>query len=242
MAATLQLPATSAAALRRALQRQGMGVATSVLDRALDAVQTGLLDLFNPREVVRDGVKVTEGFNPASAKEWIDRQFAKLSPEGLQAAGFVEQAIKISTEVAQGAGRYVAQNADAEAVAEYPAWEFKRVYDRDVPRGDSGHQGDDDWPTRWQAAAQASGDDDAARIERETGRMVALKASPIWAALGTGAGGYQDTLGNPFPPFAFNSGFDCDEVHRTDCEELGLPVSNVQPADVDLENLFAPIP
>ena len=52
--------------------------------------------------------------------------------------------------------------------------------------------------------------------------MVALKSSGIWEALGDGAGGYDDTLGNPYPPFAFNSGMWTQDVSRADCESLGL--------------------
>ena len=52
--------------------------------------------------------------------------------------------------------------------------------------------------------------------------MIALKSSPIWAALGAGAGGFRDTLGNPYPPFAYGSGLDWDDVERERCEELGL--------------------
>ena len=86
-----------------------------------------------------------------------------------------------------------------------------------------------------------SGDTDAARVLAESDRMVALKASPIWDSLGNGAGGYDDTLGNPYPPFAFNSGMWTDDVSRTDAEELGLitPGQKAQPAELDLRNLFA---
>ena len=52
--------------------------------------------------------------------------------------------------------------------------------------------------------------------------MVALKTSPIWAALGNGAGGYRDTLGNPFPPFAYGSGLAWADVSRDEAIELGL--------------------
>jgi len=72
------------------------------------------------------------------------------------------------------------------------------------------------------AAAQASGDNKAAQIFQATGKMIALKSSGIWQALGDGVGGYEDALGNPFAPFAFDSGFDVDEVPRSKCEKLGL--------------------
>ena len=97
----------------------------------------------------------------------------------------------------------------------YPAWELSRRETRRVPR--------DDWADRWQAAGDAVGWESALMLRGITGsRMIALKSSPIWAALGSGAGGYTDTLGNPYPPFAYNSGLDWDEVDRDECISLGL--------------------
>ena len=78
--------------------------------------------------------------------------------------------------------------------------------------------------------------------------MMALVGSPVWQALGDGAGGYNDTLGNDFPPFAWRSGMQRRQVPRDECEAVGLidpdedaPVPAepdvesgfVQPADVD---------
>ena len=97
----------------------------------------------------------------------------------------------------------------------YPAWELSRRETRRVPR--------DDWAERWQAAGDETGWESALTLRGITGsRMIALKSSPIWAALGSGAGGYTDTLGNPYPPFAYNSGLDWDEVGRDECIALGL--------------------
>ena len=97
----------------------------------------------------------------------------------------------------------------------YPAWELSRRETRRIPR--------EDWPYRWQAAGDAVGWESALTLRGITGsRMIALKSSPIWAALGAGAGGYTDTLGNPYPPFAYGSGLDWDEVDRDECIALGL--------------------
>ena len=52
--------------------------------------------------------------------------------------------------------------------------------------------------------------------------MAALKASPIWRELGNGAGGYRDTLGNPYPPFAFGSGLDWTPVGREEALAMDL--------------------
>jgi tetratricopeptide (TPR) repeat protein len=131
--------------------------------------------------------------------------------------------------VVAGARQYLTQNYDRTRIDEFPALELVRVYDREVPRDFKIGEGgklvpvpDDDWPSRWQAAAKESGDNNAAQILQKTGRMIALKSSGIWQALGDGAGGYDDTLGNAFAPFAFGSGMDTDEMSREDAVALGL--------------------
>ncbi|MBR4937730.1 MAG: hypothetical protein IKZ22_02505, partial [Kiritimatiellae bacterium] len=94
-------------------------------------------------------------------------------------------------------------------VAMWPAWELTRLETRAVPRPD--------WDRRWAAAGLACGFKGALKD-----RFIALKSSPIWQELGNGAGGYRDTLGNPYPPFAFSSGLDWVEVDRDECIALGL--------------------
>ena len=74
-----------------------------------------------------------------------------------------------------------------------------------------------DWPQRWKAAGDAVGWQGASKT-----KMVALKGSPIWQALGNGAGGFRDTLGNPYPPFAFGSSYAWVHVDRLEARELGL--------------------
>ena len=94
-------------------------------------------------------------------------------------------------------------------VTMWPAWELTRLETRAVPRPD--------WDRRWAAAGLACGFKGALKD-----RFIALKSSPIWQELGNGAGGYRDTLGNPYPPFAFSSGMDWVEVDRDKCIALGL--------------------
>jgi len=134
-------------------------------------------------------------------------------------------------ELAQGAGRFIQMN-DADVIDEFPAQELVRFESRVKVR---------DWEERWRAAAAESGDTDAAAALEDSGRMVALKASPIWDSLGDGAGGYDDTLGNPYPPFAFNSGMWVQSVDRKDAEELGLiePGQKAQAHPLDLKELFS---
>ena len=90
-----------------------------------------------------------------------------------------------------------------------PGWRLIPGRYRRAPRAD--------WAARWQAAGES-----VAWQGAHTREMVALKDSPIWDALGRGAGGYRDTLGNPYPPFAWGSGLAWVDVSRDACIALGL--------------------
>ena len=91
----------------------------------------------------------------------------------------------------------------------YPAWELTRLVDKAAPRPD--------WMARWHLAGRACGFEGALHD-----RFIALKTSPIWAELGSGGGVFKDTLGNPYPPFAYNSGMAWVAVDRDTCVRLGL--------------------
>jgi len=125
--------------------------------------------------------------------------------------------IETNTDSAWGFAQLQSMN-EPKHVEEYPAMELVRDLHRLIPR---------DWHTRWMDAANEVGDEDAIRVLEQTGRFIALKSSGIWQALGDGAGGYEDTLGNPWPPFAFNSGMGIEEVNWDDALALGL----VNPTD-----------
>ena len=174
---------------------------------------------------------------PAAIRGAIYDLANHLSPD---IAGRVRFALHISQQVASGGGRYLNQNLSPEVVQEYPALELLRMFARHVPRGfELGPKGglipvpDDDWPSRWQAAGG----------ELVDGRMVALKSDPIWQALGDGVGGYDDTLENPFPPFAFNSGFMTVDVSRKDAIALGVmgEGEQVEPAPIDFTKFFSEV-
>lgn len=108
----------------------------------------------------------------------------------------------------------IAASESPEALMTDPAWELRRTGARKKPRGD--------WRRRWDEAGKACGWKGAAHT-----RMVALKTSPIWQKLAEGAGGYKDTIGAPYPPFAFGSGlawvnFDWDDWEDL-CKREGIP-------------------
>lgn len=126
--------------------------------------------------------------------------------------------LETNRQIASGYGRMVDGNRDY-ALYTWPAWELVRIYDRDVPRGspDSHSIG---WAYRWR---------DAGGKFYEGGRMIARKDDPVWQALGDGSGGYEDTLGNPYPPFAFRSGFGWKAVEREECLRLGIITGEEMP-------------
>lgn len=101
----------------------------------------------------------------------------------------------------------------------FPAWELTRLESRKMPR--------EDWMARWTAAGNSVNWEGA--VKRQ---FIALKKSPIWQALGDGAGGFRDTLGNPYPPFAYGSGLDWLDVDRETCEKLGLTIDDKGIVDV----------
>lgn len=123
--------------------------------------------------------------------------------------------IDTNTRMARSAAQAKAGSSPY-ALREFPAWSLERVYGRMVPR---------DWAARWQAAGDSVGWKGAAKgAPGLTGepRMIALKDSPIWQAIAAGAGGFDDTLGNAFPPFAFGSGMGWREVPKAEAAKLGL--------------------
>jgi hypothetical protein len=103
----------------------------------------------------------------------------------------------------------------------YPAWELVPMGIRRKPRTD--------WPMRWSAAGNSVGWDGAVKS-----RMMARKDSPIWVALGDGTGGYDDAIGNPYPPFAFNSSHAWLAISREEASASGLQVDDMTRPDVTL--------
>jgi hypothetical protein len=118
-----------------------------------------------------------------------------------------------------GFGQHVAGQDEAMLFVA-PALELVRFSE---PKG--GDAAKRNWVQRWMDARAAIGSDAETGWTDPTkngGRMIALKNHPIWQALGSGAGGYTDSLGNPWAPFAFNSGMGLIDVARAEAVDLGL--------------------
>ena len=128
---------------------------------------------------------------------------------------------RTQSQMAASVGRLNAETEDTRWA--HPAWLLRRFVGKKASR---------DWQERWLAAAESV---DWEGVEPSGDLFIALKSSPIWQAIGDGAGGYEDTLGNPFPPFAYNSGMDFERVSRETCATLDLPDDNGEIMEARLE-------
>lgn len=232
--------------LDAATRRQSFFSSQTMFENYLDQLKGDVESLINPTTEQRaDRItpenpqgNVTTGLDPATArlraKELLQRiGYAPAVGEAgtlkdLSSDRRINLVLKTNTELAQGAGAMI-QGSDPAVLEAFPCWELYRLEDRKTHR---------DWSGRWRIAASVSGDVDAARVLDQSGRMVARKDSPIWDALGSG---WDDSLDNPFPPFAFNSGMWTKNVSYADAEALGLV--NLQtvvssPLPDDLAQLF----
>lgn len=230
--------------LGAAFHRQNFVSAQTLLTDLLDGYKTRVETILNPLTVTRaDGSQAQEGLDVATARTQIRELQASLgyAPEADQAGTITDLSsdarinlvLRTNTQLAQGAGNFLRAN-DPELLDLWPAQELYRLEPRDKHR---------DWEQRWTLAAQVARDPGALAALGNHGRMAALKSSGIWQELGDGAGGYEDTLGNPYPPFAFNSGMWTREVERDEAEALGLLTADtvVQPNPLDLAALFGEV-
>jgi hypothetical protein len=111
----------------------------------------------------------------------------------------------------QDAHAFAARQADLDPnlLDAFPAYRLIRVESRRVPR---------DWYERWGVAGSKVGWAGASQRV-----MVALKTSPIWAAL--------SHFGRPWPPFDWGSGMGLEDVDRDEAEALGLLPKGDTPAE-----------
>ena len=221
------LPTSLSSAQLRALgaefHRRNFTSARTLIEELLESYSRDVEKILNPVRAERDtGQVVTEGLNVAKAREQAKTLLESLgyepdpdkrgTIEDLSSDRRINLVLETNVAVAQGQGRWL-QGQDEVSLDTFPALELLRVEERKDPR---------DWPQRWRIAAAVAGDVDAARVLEFEGRMIARKDSGIWQALGDGAGGYTDTLGNPFEPFAFASGMGTLPVSHDEAEALGL--------------------
>lgn len=180
--------------------------------------------------------QVSEGsINQATARARLLETLAQMGHSPLDGGGLTNPAsirrlnLIVDTQRQMAASVSRIQTQTPAVLERWPAWELTRLVGKDVPR--------EDWPARWRNAGESIGWEGALKD-----RFIALKTSPIWQALGDGAGGFRDTLGNPYPPFAYSSGMAWVAVDRETCERLGLsgpepetvPSASLSPAEKDI--------
>ncbi len=183
-------------------------------EQALFSAQMTLKGYLDRLQVVL--ARVADGrLDESAARLLLRSKLAELGyqapGEGLQDATSIQRLNLVLKTNRQTAGSLaqIARSQDPIMLLRFPAWElvvggYRRTHRKD-------------WSARWQAAGQAVNWQGAHRT-----RMAALKNSPIWKALGDGAGGFKDTLGNPYPPFAFGSSYEWSELSLTETQDLGL--------------------
>ena len=161
----------------------------------LDQYSTGEIDLGSARIALGD--KLTElNYSPTSPED------AGTLPD---LSSDIRLNLMLDTNAEMAAG-YVdwSQGQDEAVLDQWPAQELYRAYPRKVPRD----LGPLPWAERW---AESGG-------QLFDGRMIALKNTELWDNLGS----FPDGLGNPYPPFAFNSGMDVRDIDRDTAVSLGL--------------------
>ncbi len=222
------------------VMRSSFFSAKNMLEEILDETKRHVQSIIDPQTIQRsDRItpenpqgNVTVGFDPATARLEIKKLYEKLGYDPGDARGTIQDlssearinlVLKTNVELAQGAGNFLKSNDPAQ-VEDFPCQELVRFGDRKEPR---------DWQQRWLIAAQVVGDVDAVAAMP---RMIARKDSPIWQELGNA----DDGLGNPFPPFAFQSGMWVQEVSREEAVKLGVidPQDQVRPQTIQAGEIF----
>ncbi|MEI8244014.1 MAG: hypothetical protein WCI17_12155 [bacterium] len=128
--------------------------------------------------------------------------------------------LNMGVGLANGYGQAVLSN-DPDVLDSFPGWRFLPSF-ADDPRPDSY------WLGRWQSAGLPGpfGSD-----------YVALKGDPGWSRL--------SVFGTPYPPFAWNSMRQVEDVERSTCESYGLLQPGSTPPAIPLQDrrpLTASIP
>lgn len=196
--------------------------ARTLLTDLLDSYKQDIETMLNPQRITRDGAQVTVGLDQAKAREQAKTLLQKLgyqpdpdkrgTIQDLSSDARINLVLETNKQVSQGEGWW-AQGQDPAVLDMWPAQELFRAVEKKLRR---------DWVERWRRAGEATGDPIGTgwTITPDL-KLIALKNHAIWDRLGD-PGLFPDGLGNPYPPFAFNSGMDVRDVTRAVAEELGL--------------------
>ena len=196
------------------------------LQRVVQAMAAGQINLADARLSMKYSLALA-GYEPETGFPGDDAKgVPPAEPGSLQDLRSRKRLdLMLETNYRMAANRAYAEAGQSETRRwQFPAWELLRIYTRRIPRGYKATKGGlvedpgEDWIARWRDAGGTLVTDDDG-----TDRMIATKDDSVWADLGTGEGGHEkDSIGNPWPPFAFQSGFGIREVSREDCIRLGV--------------------
>lgn len=217
-----ELRDTFAPAIRRQSLFSARTANAAYLQKVKDLVASytaGEIDRPQARLILRQMLDEL-GYTPEGGFEKAETEIPPAeegSLQDLRSEPRLDLILKTNARMALNRG-YVEQWADEDQRFAFPAWELVRIYPREVPRGmkrtkaglvdDPGQ----DWPSRWQDAG--------GRFSLD-GRMIARVDDPIWTTLGDSRL-FDDGLDNPYPPFAFNSGYGLRAVDRREAIAAGV--------------------
>lgn len=187
------------------------------LDDVINGILTGQLDHASARLALKD-LLAEQGYVPDPEDAGGLKDLSSDRRINLQ--------LETNVDTARGYG-WREQGMQADVLDEWPAQELYRAF------GPSDASKQRDWAARWaEVGGQFFG-----------GRMIALKTDPVWERLGD-PGKFPDGLGNPYPPFAFNSGMDVRDIDRAEAEDLGLIDASTelfpQPLDLNADLAASP--
>lgn len=181
----------------------------------LDAWEEGRLRQDEAEEILSQKLAQL-GYDPATGGFPGDEGIPPAEPgtlRDLSSHARLDFVLRHQQAFARSLARKAGAASDPVAAYLFPAWRLVRAGKPNVPRN---------WIPRWQSAWAACGGEGAHPFE-----FVALKSSPIWAALGEVG---DDGTGSDVPPFAYNSTMDWEDVEREECIRLGLIREDEEPA------------
>jgi hypothetical protein len=232
-------------ALDRSVRDRSFFSARNLIEEALEFQHQQIQELLNPQpaeRTLKDGTieRYTAGTDQATVRLKVKQLYALIdyqpdpekrgTIEDLSSDQRIDLVVETNRNQAQNYG-YDRQGQDEAVLDEWPAYELIRAEGRREPR---------DWQARWRLAGEQSGRslNDGWTMTPD-GRMVALKNHPIWDRLGDPAL-FDDGLGNPFPPYAFGSGMEVQDVSRDAAMTLGIIDRDTQVAPRQLDFSLQP--
>ncbi len=152
-------------------------------------------------------------------QDYIPRPGTENTIQDLSSFARIKLVVETNVQSARGYGQWVA-GQEGGTLETFPCWRVIVGKHTKQPRVD--------WPERWITSARRAGDNDARMLYSRLGIMAARKTSKIWEQLGS-RNLWEDGLGNPWPPFFFNSGKVTEDVDYRQAREWKLIKPGAKP-------------